>query len=873
MNNVLSYAKLMSEPNSLEAIREGARVICERRGRYADTISNDVKRIKSEISVIESLIKTIEENSSVLDGNQESELKSLCEQLKKSLKAYLQKAQSLCTRFNNKKIKVLAFGSKSQGKSTFTRLYTGLPESVVAEKAADDDRDKTGALSIISHKKGNAVNNPQITVYFKTSGSILKTINSCISQLSILPNFSLPNCTSRGYNSWNDLSSVLSSVTTKKKAYETLNSLIDPNNQVTDFDPVKSFLKSVFEPESSFADVREIIGVKQISLSELPLYNDMTNTGERRYLSVDHIEIAADLGYNDVFENFEICDTKGISAKAGAMIVEEGVYNDINNSDAAFSIQRVGQGQKATEFYVGLSNSISKVNKESKPERLSTKHFAILNLHKGINNASVDEVVNAINGSQLAKCIYIGSFATKEGTIASYEGVNIDAKNFSTSLVIDMLSKIVNSTKESDDLLIKSCNELVIEINNNQQLLNKFLLQLQNKAEECNIDNILLRNIYLLRTTAFEKLEKLAKSHNIILPDTMEKANYSNATQSQNNNDADDDDDDDDTNEAIVTSEEVVAPMPLEHISSNISKLDPKRNVRIFRMITAHSELKDENIQNMLKKGHASDVAISYILENEIQPLAGSTVYMGPNKKDAIEVDGTPHSLGGFIDSVSTLLFDKIADNINIEYARSQSIDNVTGLRESVFHTMWSELKLDRLYGDFEQQLLLTNEHNDIIKKLNELYCKLKTDGEGSSITPEASYNILITYFRNVDYKPTSEMGSDIVKPIINWAVLKQSIVEVYRRFDFEKRVIEKLADEEKLKRNIFVDLTAVLGSPSFVSGIKGMYLKSPQELLEADIITSDEFEKISNQYKWGVLRNTREQLSSKNVTSLQNIK
>ena len=134
MSNVLSYAQLMSGQNSLEAIKEGARLICDRRGRYADTISNDVERIKSEISVIESLIKTIEANSSVLDSNQESELKSLCEQLKKSLKAYLQKAQSLCTRFNNKKIKVLAFGSKSQGKSTFTRLYTGLPESVVAEK-------------------------------------------------------------------------------------------------------------------------------------------------------------------------------------------------------------------------------------------------------------------------------------------------------------------------------------------------------------------------------------------------------------------------------------------------------------------------------------------------------------------------------------------------------------------------------------------------------------------------------------------------------------------------------------------------------------------------------------------------------------------
>lgn len=865
MSNVLSYKQLMSRQNSLDVIKERAKLICDRRGRYADTISNDVERIKSEISVIESLIKTIEENSSVLDTNQEAELKSLCQQLKESLKTYLQKAQSLCKRFNHKKIRVLAFGYRTEGKSTFTRLYTGLPESVVAQKGASEEKDKTGALSVISHKKGVALDDPEITVYLKTSESILKTVNRCISQLSILPNFSLPNCTSRGYNSWNDLSSVLSNVTLKKKTYETLGSLTDPNNQVTDFDPVKSFLKSVFEPESCFVDVTNRTEVKQIPLSTLPLYNDMTNNGERRYLSVDRIEIVADLGHEDVFENFEICDTKGISAKAGAMIVEEDIYNDINNSDAAFSIQRVGQGQKATEFYVGLSNSISKANKESKPERLSTKHFAILNLHKGIDNASVKEVINAINGSHLAKCIYIGSFATEEGTIASYENVSIDAKKFAQSLVIDMLSKIVDSTKESDDLLIKSCNELVNEINKNQQSLIESLEKFQNKEEECDIDNILLKSIDALRITALEKLAEMAKEQNIILPDTMEKCSTNNAY--------DDDDDDDDDEETNVASEEVVAPMPLEHIPSNVSKIDPKRNIRIFRMIATHPELKDEDIQKMLNKGQASDVAISYILDNDIKHLAGSNVYMGPNKKDAMEVSGTASSIGGYIDSVSSLLYDKIAENINENYAKSQSIDSITDLNEAVYHSMWSELKLDKWYGNFEQYIFHINEHNDIIKKLNTLYSKLKADAECSAITPETSYNILITYFRNVEYKTTSEMGTDIVKPIINWDVLRQSIVEVYRRYNFETRAIEKLANEEMLKRNIFIDLMVVLGSPSFVSGIKGMYPRNPQELLGAKIITSDEFDKISNQYKWGVLRNAKEQLRSKSVTSLQNIK
>ena len=110
-------------------------------------------------------------------------------------------------------------------------------------------------------------------------------------------------------------------------------------------------------------------------------------------------------------------------------------------------------------------------------------------------------------------------------------------------------------------------------------------------------------------------------------------------------------------------------------------------------------------------------------------------------------------------------------------------------------------------------------------------------------------------------------------KTIVKWDVLKQAIVEVYRRYNFEERVLEKLANEEMMKRNIFVDLTVALGSDSFVSGIKGMYMRNPQELLDANIITSDEFDKISNQYKWGILRNTREQLSTKSVTSLQNIK
>jgi len=867
MNNVLSYAQLMSGQNSLEAIKEGARLICDRRGRYADTISNDVERIKSEITVIESLIKTIEENSSVLDSKQESELKSLCKQLKTSLNAYLLKAQSLCKRFKNKKIKVVAFGLRTQGKSTFTRLYTGLPESVVAEKNQGDDLDKTGALSVISHQTGVLVNNPNITIHFKTCECVLKPVNDCIRQLSVIREFILPGCTGNGYDSWNDFKSVLANKSEKNKAYEKIKSLIDRDNQVRDFYPVKSFLLSVFEPESDFDEVKVESHSQEISLSELPLYNDMTNPGKRRYLSVERIDISADLGYEGAFENFEICDTKGISAKAGAKIVEEEIFNDINNSDAAFSIKNVGGGQDAPDFYKDLSNNVSNIDK------LHNKHFAILNLYEGANEGMVDETVNAINGSNLAKCIYVGSLATQKNRIASYKGIEIDAKKFSMALIVDMLSKIVDSTKENDDLLINDCNNLVGEINNNQQLLNNFLLQLQNKSKGYTIEYMLLEKIESFRIAAMAKLEDLAKSNNIILPDAEIVINNSNSMVNSSLND--DEEDDDYTEETETVSSEVVTPMPIEQLTVSTPQKDSMKDIRIFRMITAQPNMDETDINALLRERRTgttvSDIAISYILEQDIKPIAGSNAYMGENLKYATTVKGSATDIGAYIDSVSDLLYGAIKNNINIKYTGSQDIGSIVSLRNQLYSAIWKEFKFSALYGDFNEELLENNKQNKIINEWLSYYNKPKKDSEASAITPEVSYNILISYFSKLDYKPASILGAG---PIIDWKLLKQSICEVYRRFNFEERVKEKLTNEEKLKRNIFVEMRESLRSTSaLIGGVIGMYPKIPKALLDAKIFSSDEYKKISEQYKWAVLCNTREQLVSQNITSLKKIK
>lgn len=865
MSEVLSYTQLMSKQNSLEAIREGAKVICERRGRYADTISNDVERIKREISVIENLIKTIVDNSSVLDGNQESDLKSQCEELNKSLKAYLQKAQSLCNRFNKRKIKVLAFGLKSEGKSTFTRRYTGLPESVVGVKGTGVDQDKTGALSIIYHDINHTKDNPNIIVHFKTQKEILTVVNFCIKKLAVLKDFKLPNCTNSGYSTWNDLASVLDDSSKKLEAFHNLSSLTD-GDKVIDFTALKSFLKSVFEKESNFTDVRENSHFKKVDLSELPLYNDMTNKSERRYLSVDRIEIFADLGYEGIFENFEICDTKGISAKAGgAMIVEQGLYNDINDSDAVFSIKKVGQSAGAKEFYSNLRNNIIKCDEGVKPENLDTKHFAILNLLSKAEDdqKTIDDAINTIDELNLAKCIYLGSL----GENISYENKTIDVDLFARSVIVDMLTKIVDSTKESDDLLIADCNKLVNKINENQRKLNEILLQIQSNASEFNEEAIILEKIAELRNSAILKLEQEAEAHGIPLQCVV--CGTDDDVVMNDSGDSKDDDFDDEDDDLIDTGSSPKSDRPAyqEHLTRKLIMDDPKNDIRTFEMITGESnETEIVDVLRNAKSASVSDLALEYLMEKEIKAKAGSNVYM-----NSVKVDGSVNSLGGYIDSVSALLFRKIEDNINTTHSLPRNINSIVELRTKVYRVVWDALKLTRLLGELTEEVLERHNYNYVMDKWYRWYTSPIKDQYSSIIVPQQSYNILIEYFNGLKHDPDSNLKRGSV---VDWNRLKRAVQNAYKIYDFEGRILEKIANEELLRHNIFRALHTSLKNPAFDIDIKGIYLeRSADELYKIGIIGKAEHDRITNQNKWKILRNTREQLKNKSVTSLQNIK
>ncbi len=888
MTKIIWYNELAENIGNIDIekrelkIKETAEKICKTRRDHADSIKKDIDNIRVEDEQIEKLIRNIRDNYGILDEKDKQDIETKCHQLEESIRDYIEKCEKLCARFKNQKIKVVAFGPKSQGKSTFTSLYTGLDHAVVAVKQAGND-DKTGATSVILHsgeEKGI-----EIRVLLKSQEEILSMINSSLNALREL-NLSIPGTNNNGiYNSWDDFMDIMKNQPLKKRTFENLLSL-ENSAKVENFTSNCAVLKSVFRTptiikelnleikgDSDFSEVlpKSVIDdeVKKhgqkIKLNELPMYNDMQYEGNQRFMTVSLIKIFKNLGRQNMFENFEICDTKGLSEDAGGSAHEDSIYKELNEADAAFSIFMLKTGDASQTFYENLAKRIhSKDSSIVKPSNFASKHFVILNVAEDGFTKSVPTVaIDIRKQNDVASKVYIGALKNN-----SYDGKPIDAKCFVDSLILDMLETIVFNTKENDNSLIKECNEMVKSINASKDDLIKCLSQIQIKEDEYNIDNILLEKIQAFCIAAIEKLEKMASSHNIILPD-IENGEYdtSNTTSYSQNND-DDDDDEDHTEETNEVSSASITPMPMEHLSNSASKVDPKRNVRIFKMITARPDMDEIEIEKKLGKcTSVSDAAISDILDNEIKSLAGSNVYMGENIKYALKVKGSATDIGGYIDSVSALLYEVIKNNINIKYIGSQDIDSIISLRDELYSAIWEAFKFSDLYGAFNENVLKANIQNEVIDEWLSYYSNDKKDPEASAITPEVSYNILIAYFKELDFEPASKLGAGT---IINWESLKQAICKVYRRFNFEGRVLEKLTNEEKLKRNIFVQLRAsLMNEAKLIGGIIGMYPKNPDELLNKGIITADECKKISDQYKWGILHNTREQLDSKRVTPL----
>ena len=149
-------------------IKDEAKKICKRRKEKAADLENQVRMLAEKKAQLDSYIQAIRESLCVeSDMEKKAKVEQLCNELDDVVRKYQSKLVELKERFANQKIRVLSFGSKSQGKSSFTKAYTDLSDAVIGVKPQGVNNDKTGTTSIIIHKSGVSASSPEIFVVFK----------------------------------------------------------------------------------------------------------------------------------------------------------------------------------------------------------------------------------------------------------------------------------------------------------------------------------------------------------------------------------------------------------------------------------------------------------------------------------------------------------------------------------------------------------------------------------------------------------------------------------------------------------------------------------------------------------------------------------
>lgn len=877
---------LSTDINSRENnVKEKAQKICERRKRDAKKIQNQIAKIEPQVAELKTVIGKIEDTVGFVATDACQKIKSKCNDLKNMLDRYLHTGNSLAVRLSNQKIRVLAFGEKSQGKSLFTKLYTGIEDdNIITVKQMGMDKDLTGAISIIVHKEKLLPDNPKIKVYFKKEDEILQLVNQCLRDLKPL-GLCLPNTKEDGtYASWEKLMLVVQNApddcpnTAKAQAYEKINNLQNIETTV-DFLSKTELLKSVFKAESDLSNAGQ--GDKIISLKDLPEYNNMQHKGIQRYMAVDHIDIGVDLQHNGMFENFEICDSKGMSVEAGGSMMNDLLYKEMNSSDAVFSIKLAGGALNASKFYQDLNNKLTSAWKGTRPENLELKHFAIVNIVNGFPDEESNVLAEQIDKLKVANCIYVG--ALLDGV--KQEGEEIEAKTFANCVILDMLEKIAESTEQLDQKLIADCSKMAENIETTKKEL-KDLLEGLGEYKDYSWSTILLNSISTLAQNAIDKIVKKAKENEIGI-DTFGKETKSTSGQDQSqhatqiNPSDDEEEEEEDTKEANPNVADRMnnnkVKEQLEN-NKNITIDEKEKNRHIYKMITgvdADSDKLTLSDISVVKE------ALNYILENKIRPFAGSsqiTPLSNIEEKDYVgkkNVLGTVHNIGEYIDNVSGRLYTLIYKNINILYGPSKTIEDIG--KDELFNILWKEFKLDKLYGELPDTLKECANKNPIgIGQWKMFYEETDQTLPSDPIQPLFSFNILREYFQRMDDKNPSanETLLENKKQIVVWDILKDSIYEAYSRYEFATRVNQKLVDEKRVKDIIWKKIIGDLQAPDIEERLLPLYMEKLNEnddsLLEkAEIITAKQRELHKTSALWKELFIQKQRLSEISISKL----
>lgn len=769
-------------------ISEKAQEICTRRQNYADYLEGQLVELKRYQTGVNSALCDLLSSSSSIEGIDKETVISQCNAIKEELTNHIDRVEKLCIRFRNKRIRIVSFGPKTQGKSVFTQLYTKLDDSIVAVKPDGNGIDKTGAINVIKHD--GSLTSPKIIVHFKTQQEVVDKINSYISLLPQGVQIST-------FRSFQDV------LTAKSN-----NSIIQKLSGYHGNQPIAASCKAGLE--SFFASNRNIseagVGKKEITVDQMPIYNDMQYNGQegQRYAIVDHIEILTDLGH-DFYRYFEIGDTKGSSTDAGGNVADIEIFEAIDNSDAAFSISRVGSGQNNGEYIT--TNLFTHYQEDIK--NLHDKLFVILNMEKESLDKGlqlIDSVVNNIEVQQMAEQIYTGCLCKRPVEIEYDERsveqlpkeAFIDPEKFVRAMLLDMLHKIVTNTKRNDDGLIDKTNQsteaINVKINKLKSLVNDFDVP----CEE-NEDGLIIEVIKKLRDNTYNQIKLHGSSED----------NHSNNRS--------------DTSNGVGTrrrgfnfgqeqhqSENVAEPSNQEEISYTIEqpgiidyeeqyKKIRSEKMSIFKLLTGEDRTIRGKENQSVKDEIEESVRCIYKHNGQHRPCVVDEITDTVISKPS----GNTSDSGRYIECVSMMYSNRIKENFNKKLTPQNEIQYKDEANE-LYRMLWEGLKLNSFIGWGEYSYEKLSEKSILNEQLSELFELYKAAFEAPTdpISLFTPYDTLLEYFNRYIRKERKNLKHEETDIVIDDEILIKTLVDLIRIHNIPKMIVEKATATDK-KRNV----------------------------------------------------------------------
>ena len=397
-------------------------------------------------------------------------------------------------RFRNGTIRISAVGAAGQGKSTFAKYYTGLSNGVIPTHKKENE-ETTGTVCTLIHTDSDEVKH--IASYY-TRQDILETLNYYLDVIKeVTGNRDNPNFRLVGVTKFVDFDKDFIDNIGKLRIDEIPNSsrlTIDIREGIEAFFAQTQLIRGGYWYNFLGKEPHEL------SSNEEQQQHILMTDPTALYLAVKEVKTYIRFPKNgNIFNNFEIVDTKGIGSAAGAHACKE-VYNAIDSSDAVFSIQSIATDKMYTFYNKYL------LNRYAGDEMFSKKHFMILNPYSG---SDYKIAVNDLKGTRLSYFAYCGSLYAKEchrsECVKSEHDDNLDCiltcpinsecQNFVDHVVRNMLLRVSTMVYELDrDRINKRRNDR-IEL---ATCINKLSTELMNtddyiyKSREDVVENIVL---------------------------------------------------------------------------------------------------------------------------------------------------------------------------------------------------------------------------------------------------------------------------------------------------------------------------------------------------------------------------------------------